>query len=313
MERKILAAIDPTSHWRNVLHYLCLLFAHQPDTALHLLSIVPCHAGKAGRNLLDQQELLSVVDAATRKKYTESRQHLEMLRQKLIACGFQQEQITAEVRLSQAGVAADLLFTARQDLYDALLIGKRDLSLLEKMIAGSISAEILKNNNGLPVWIVSGAIDSQRFLVPVDCTPHTLNAVDHLAFMLRDNPHAEITLFHSCSLLASEKIVPKEQFYEKWGKAWCDEHLQGEEDGHYHFHAPEQILKEAGFPLTRVQRLKTEKGIEPGQQIVRHVKHGEYGTIVMGRRRKNVDKGIFRGVSDRVLANVKNVAIWILG
>ena len=94
---------------------------------------------------------------------------------------------------------------------------------------------------------------------------------------------------------------------------WCDEHLKGEEDDHFHFHASEQILKDAGFPMERVHRLETHKGIEPGQQIVYHIKHDHYGTIVMGRRGKDVGKGVFRGVSDRVLANVENVAIWIVG
>ena len=47
--------------------------------------------------------------------------------------------------------------------------------------------------------------------------------------------------------------------------------------------------------------------------IVHHVKHDGFGTIIMGRRHKDVSKGIFQGVSDRVLANVADVAIWIVG
>ena len=53
-------------------------------------------------------------------------------------------------------------------------------------------------------------------------------------------------------------------------------------------------------------------GIEPAQVIVREVKKGSYGTIVMGRR-LDKEKNIFKGVSDRVLANVHDVALWIVG
>lgn len=313
MEKKVLVAVDTSEYCKNIQQYFCTMFARQPEIRCKLLSIVPCYVGQASRDWLDQQDLMATIDSATRKKISACKEHIKKTKEKFLKCGFQESQIETEVRLSKEAVVADIIHEAKKGQYDAIVIGKKDLSALEKMIAGSVSAEVLKKNNGLPVWIVNGKIKSQKILVPVDCTPHTLDAVDHLAFILKDNPHAEVMLFHSCSLLASEYIAPKEQFYEKWGKEWCDEHLQEEEDNHFHFHAPEQILKEAGFPSERVHRMKTEKGIEPGQQIVHHVKHDNYGTIVMGRRHKDVSKGIFKGVSDRVLANVKDVAVWIIG
>ncbi|MBU0728944.1 MAG: universal stress protein [Proteobacteria bacterium] len=313
MNPNILVAIDSSNYYQNILHYLQLLLLKQPAIQFKLLSIVPCHMSLAGKEWLDQQELMSVIDASTRKKFNECTNHLHYVKQKFLESGFREEQLETEVRLSKAGIAADLVNEEQKKMYDAVVIGKKDLSVIERMIVGSTSTDVLIKNHGLPVWIINGTVQSPRILVPVDCTAHTLNAVDHLAFILKDNPVAEITLFHSRSLFASEYITPSEQLYDKWGKDWCDKHLQGEKEGHFHFSAAEQILKEAGFPLERVTRLETHEGIEPGQQIVKHVKHDKFGTIVMGRRHKDVGKGIFQGVSDRVLANVSDVAIWILG
>ncbi len=313
MEKKVLVAVDNSEYCQNILRYLCRLFSKQSGIRFHLLSIVPCYLGQAGREWLDQQDLMAIVDSATRKKFQAYTLHMHKVKGKFMECGFQEDQLETEVRLSKEGIAAEIVHEAQKGLHDAIVVGKKDLSLLEKMVAGSTSAEILKKNDGLPVWIVNGKTESQKSLVPVDCTPHTLDAVDHLAFILKENPHAEITLFHSCSLFSSEYVSPKKEFYEKWGRDWCDEHLQGDADGHFHFHAPEQILKEAGFPLEHVHRLQTDAGIEPGQQIAHHVKHDTFGTIVMGRRHKDISKGIFKGVSDRVLANVKDVAVWIIG
>ena len=45
--------------------------------------------------------------------------------------------------------------------------------------------------------------------------------------------------------------------------------------------------------------------------IVREIKKHAYSTIVMGRRLAK-DKNIFKGVTDRVLANVHDVALWVL-
>jgi nucleotide-binding universal stress UspA family protein len=315
MERKILIGIDDTNYYMNILHYVSANFQNQPEVKFHLHGIVPCQKSDASREWLDEQELLNVVDPATRKKLVRMKHHLLDAKAQFNRCGFSEQDITTEAHLSKAGIVTDLIHEAQSKNYDAIVIGKRDLGVLGKMIQGSFSADMLTRNHTIPLWVINGASKSHNFFVPVDCSPRTLSAVDHLGFILKGNPMAEILLFHSASMLATEELVPKEKFYEKWGKEWCDEHLKGEESeaGHFHFHAPEQLLREAGFPMERVHRLKSEKGIEPAQMIVHHVKDGEYGTIVMGRRGKDVSKGLFRGVSDRVLANVENIAVWILG
>lgn len=313
MGKKILVAVDNTPYHRNIVRYLCGLFADKTDLAIHLINMVPFHAGAASRELLHEQDMLSVMDMPTRKKYEAGKHVVSSAEEKFRRGGFAEGSISSGVHLARAGVVHDIMHEAHNGLYDALVFGKRDLGMLEKAIVGSFTADVLKNNKGMPLWIVNGEVSSNKFLVPVDCTPHTMDAVDHLAFMLKDHPTAEITLFHSGSLLSGEFIAPREQFYEKWGKEWVEEHLQGDKDGHFHFEGPELILQEAGFPVERIHRLQTSSGIEPGQMIVHHVKHDNFGTIVMGRRDQDVSKGIFKGVSDRVLANVNNVALWLIG
>ena len=54
-------------------------------------------------------------------------------------------------------------------------------------------------------------------------------------------------------------------------------------------------------------------GIDPSRQILRQALIDDFGTIVMGRRGEEVSKGLFRGVSDRVLLMAEEVAIWIIG
>ncbi|MEN8135776.1 MAG: universal stress protein [Thermodesulfobacteriota bacterium] len=313
MERKILVAVDKSRYCRKILTYLCELYGQQAEIKFHLLSIVSHSISQNAKDLLDQNDLMSTVDNAARKRFIACKSHMAKAKKELLACGFAEEQLETSVRFSRQSVVGDILHEAQRGLYDAIIIGKKDLSRLERMVVGSVSAEILKKNNGLPIWIVNGDIKTRKILVPVDCSLPTLTAIDHLAFIVKDNPQVEITLFHSCSLLASEQITPKEHFYARWGKEWCDEHLQGDNNGHFHFSAPEQILKEAGVPPERIHRLKSKSGVEPGQMIVHHVKKGSFGTIVMGRRHKDVSKGIFQGVSDRVLANISDVAIWIVG
>jgi hypothetical protein len=68
-----------------------------------------------------------------------------------------------------------------------------------------------------------------------------------------------------------------------------------------------------GIPEENIQWLHTAKGIEAARQILRQALIDDYGTIVIGRRGEDVNKGFFRGVSDRVVQMGEQVAIWIVG
>lgn len=312
MERKILVAIGNTGLDKTTISYLVSLFQDRTDVRLHLLNIVPVHGVTESQQLLGDMEFIAVSRPESLRKRSAARSHLLDLQKKLQAAGFKDEQIHSESLLSLGSIATPLLDQGQAGAYDAMVLGKRDLSVLEKMVSGSISSELWRKDHSVPLWLVSGNPQTRSFLVPVDCSVHTMRAVDHLGFILQGDPQAEITLFHSCSSLAAEHITPRERFHERWGKEWCDQHLKGDADGHFHFHAAEQILKESGIQAAHIHQLRLSAGIEPAQVIVREVKKRSYGTIVMGRR-LDKEKNIFKGVSDRVLANVNDVALWIVG
>lgn len=312
MERKILVAIGKTGLDKTTIDYLVSMFQERTDVRLHLLNIVPLHGVSGSQQLLGDPELIAISRPDSLRKRSAARNHLLDLQKILQAAGFKDEQIHGKSLFSYESVSTPLLHHAQTGGYDAMVLGKRDLSLLEKMVSGSISSELWRKDHSVPLWLVSGNPQTRNFLVPVDCSVHTMRAVDHLGFILQGDTEAEITLFHSCSLLAAEHITPKEKFHERWGKEWCDRHLKGDADGHFHFHAAEQILKGSGIPAFHIHRLRLSAGIEPAQVIVREVKKGSYGTIIMGRRLDR-EKNIFKGVSDRVLANIHDVALWIVG
>jgi nucleotide-binding universal stress UspA family protein len=51
----------------------------------------------------------------------------------------------------------------------------------------------------------------------------------------------------------------------------------------------------------------------PSRQIVRQALIDDFGTIVMGRRDKEIVKGVFGSVTEKVVAMSENTAIWIVG
>ena len=59
--------------------------------------------------------------------------------------------------------------------------------------------------------------------------------------------------------------------------------------------------------------LETKKGMYASRQIVRQALIDDYGTIVMGRRDKEIIKGVFGSVTEKVLAMSVDTAVWVVG
>ncbi len=311
MERKILIAVDGSPYSTNALHYIGKLFSGVSEARFHLLCI--CQSGAAStaaRQWLSDDELMNVVSPAVRDKLYAKKKYMQQAITQLKKYQITEEQISTEVCLSHMGVAQDIILKAKKEKFDALLVGRRGIGKLEEMFMGSVSASILQKCGNVPIWIIDGKVNSCKFLVPVDGTFHSLKAIDHLSFIISDNPCAEVTLFHSAAMLANRPAINPQDFYAMWGKEWCDKNLSRPDSL---FHGPKQLLIDNGFPESKINWLQTVKGIDPSRQIMRQALIDEYGTIVMGRRGIDIDKGVFKGVSDRVLFMAEQVALWVVG
>lgn len=310
MERKILVAVDGSSYSNNTLRYLANLFAPVAEMKLHLFSVVACSSLPPGREWLGEMELMNMVGPATQKKLHAARAYMQTAVARLEKLGVGGERISTEVRLARGTIADDILHEGRQGLYDAIVIGRRGLSKLGELLMGSVSSALFEKAHNVPMWIIDGTVDSRKFLVPIDGSFCSLMAVDHLSHVLGGSNHCQITLFHSTAMLSTVRSVDPQELYDRWGREWCEDHL-GRPDSL--FHAPKQILMEAGIPEENIGWLHTAKGIEAARQILRQAMIDDYGTIVIGRRGEDVKKGLFRGVSDRVVLMGEEVAIWIVG
>jgi nucleotide-binding universal stress UspA family protein len=310
MEKKLLIAVDASIYSTNTLHYLERLFANVGDIRFHLLSVITCNPSETAREWFDELELMNMLSKEAQKRYASARRYLHSAVERLGRNGISPDHVTTEVKISATSPGAEILSVARKGYFDALIIGRRGVSKLEELIMGSVSTTLLEKSHDVPVWIVDGQVDSRKFLVPVDGSHFTLQALDHLCFILQGNPYAEITLFHS-SAMFSQKQELKMDYCPRFLKGeWCENHR---DDKELYFLAPRQMLINSGLPPDRIHRLETKKGMYPSRQIVRQALIDGYGTIVMGRRSKEMKKGVFGSVTEKVLAMSVNTAIWVVG
>ncbi len=310
MEKKILVAIDGSTYSNNTIQYLGSLFGPISEVNFHLLTIIACGSLPSSKEWMDELELMNCLPPEAQKRLRSAKTYMKTATRKLEKLGVAPERVSCEVRLGRQSVAKDILNEGRQGLYDAVVIGRRGLSKLEELVMGSISTSVFEKYHDVPLWIIDGQVDSRKFLVPIDGSFCSMMAVDHLAHILADCQHCQITLFHSTAMLSTVRSLEPQEMYEQWGRQWCEEHLSRPDSL---FHAPKQLLIQSGIPEKNIQWLHTSKGIEAGRQILRQALIDDYGTIVIGRRGKDVKKGIFRGVSDRIVLMGEQVAIWIVG
>jgi nucleotide-binding universal stress UspA family protein len=310
MEKKLLIAVDGSVYSANTLHYTEQLFAQLDDIRLHLLSVVTCSPSDTARDWLDEKELISTLRPEEQKRCAAAKKFLNNAVDRLGRNGIMQDQVTTEVKISLTNPAAEILNIARTGMFDALVLGRRGVSKLEELIMGSVSTSMFEKCHDVPIWVVDGQVDSRKFLVPVDGSHYTLQAVDHLCYMLQGNPYAEITLFHSAAMFAQKQDLSTGYCSRFLPNGWCQDHS---DDPDIYFLAPWQMLINSGFPSERIHRLETKKGLYPSRQIVRQALIDDFGTIVMGRRDREIVKGVFGSVTEKVVAMSVDTAVWIVG
>ena len=309
MKKKILVALDGSYCSQNVIRYLSRLFGGHAEMAVHLVCFVAGGSQPVNSQWLTEDDKMEMLSAETKKKIQLTKKHLREEAGFLTRHGFTENQVSFDLQFCRANIATDLIHEMHKGTYDALVIGRRGLGKLQELVLGSVTTTILEKCFTVPIWIIDGDIDSRRFLVPVDGSWRTLKAIDHLGFMVGNVADVEISLFHSTAWLTPKKPLGIDKFCDIWGREWCDEHLSRSDAV---FHGPEQLLRESGFDMSRVYRVEESMGPVAALDIMLELRNKKYGTIVMGRRGPDEPKGIFGGVSGRVLRTVNDVAVWLV-
>lgn len=307
MNKTILVAIDGSVYSGNSLDYLARLFKGDPSLLIHLLSIAP--SGGAGKEWMFEVDPHRSQSPEAEKRARQARRTLKEAEERLVRNGLAAERIESRVRIA-SGISNAIREEAERGQYDCVLIGRRGLGAVGSMFFGSTSGELVEKCHRTPLWIVDGQVTEDRFLLAVHSRPSSLMAADHLAFMLKDHPTAEILLYHSNAVFSSQQPSRDEEFHEQWGREWCEQYLDIE---NFLFHAHAQLLAENGIPRRRISQLPMQMHLDIGSDLLRQAKQHRCGTIVIGRRRRDQHKGQLTGVSDKTLKQAQNIAVWLAG
>ncbi len=308
METKILAAVDGSPYSNNSLDYLISLFEKNKTIAVHLLSVTSSSDG--GQNWMQDVDPLRKYSPVVEKRVIKALKYLKKAKARLLSHGFSEEQVTFTADASSTEIATAIHREASKGIYDALLIGRRGVGMVGEMFLGSVSSYLVEKCHDVPLWIIDGEIKSNRFLLAVECMSKSLLSADHLAYILASAPDCEVLLYHSKIFFGRKKEFETDDVHKQWGEEWCDKNLTPGADI---LEIHKQIFLDNGVPENRITILPEQRDVDASFDLLRQAKKHGCGTIVLGRRGQEVDKGFFGGVSDRTLKQAENIAIWLVG
>ena len=308
MKKTVLVAIDGSVYSSNSLDYLIKLFDNDSSFHIHLISVVP--SGGSSQDWMFDVDPLRQQSPLTEKRSRVAHRYLKNAKARLIRNGFPKDQVSYSAKTSSTSISTALHQEANQGQYDSILIGRRGIGTVGGLFFGSTSGDFIEKCHEIPMWIIDGEIVSRRFLLAVQSQPESLMAADHLAFMLQDHPRAEICLYHSNNMFGRQQPAKPEHFHPQWGEQWCEQYLDLE---NFLFYAHAQVLIDNGIPRNRISQLPAQMHLDVGADLLRQAKRHNCGTIVIGRRGRQVGKGLLKGVSDRAVQQAQNIAIWLVG
>ena len=308
MKKKILVAVDGSVYSSNSLDYLIRLFKNDSNLNIQLLSIVS--AGSSDQNWMLDVDPLRTESPVVELRKAKAGRYLQDAMARLLRNGFTEDQVDFLVESSSASFATSIHHHANKGIYDGLLIGRRGVGRVGEMFMGSVSADLITQCHEVPLWFIDGEVTSTRFLLAVHCTLQSLLAADHLSFIMQNNPETRVYLYHSSSVFGSTQAAPPEEFHAQWGEQWCNEHL--DLDNHL-YKAHTRILVDNGIPEKKISQITPRMDLDASHDLLRQAKKHGCGTVVIGRRGREVEKGLLGGVSDRTTQHAQNMAVWLVG
>ena len=308
MEKKILLAVDGSIHSKHAVHYAVRMSSVVRDFTCTLLHIQPCLSqfllDEARTDFKAKTELKKVI----RRNAEDAQSMLEKYKAQMVRMGMADKRIDVVTQPRTLGLAKDILQRAQEGLYDAIVVGRRGLSRVQKAFMGSVTAKLAEHSRVIPVWIVDGDVTSTRILMAVDGSECSLRAVDHLSFMVGQNPNVTVTLFHvvprfrdCCVIDFDEKETDVQQVLAQGDKRCIDR---------FYTHAQKKF-REGGIQEKQIEIKVTKRAMNVGKAILDEARKGNYGTVVVGRR--GASKAFFMGsVSRYVLDRISNRALWLV-
>jgi len=308
MRKKILIAVDSSIHSKQAVEYSVKMSAIIQDLYYTIFNVQT----SVSQFLLDEAEkdpkVRETLSKAIKKNESSSLIILEKYRNLMVQKGIVPDRIEIISRSKIESVAKDILFFGQKIPYDAVVVGRRGVSRIQKTFMGSVTSNILEHCTAIPVWLIDGTVMPSKIMVAIDGSESSMRAVDHLCFMVGEDTSVEIVIFHVISSM--QKMVTGSSIKKNSdvGKIISESIKQNIDQT---LSTVITQFEKAGLKKSQIRVKTSKRFLNPGKAIIDESEKGNYGTVVIGR--SSINRSIFTGsVSRYVINHISNRALWIV-
>lgn len=155
--KKILLALDPSSHSRRAAEYLAAAVGPLPDCEILLLMVIGRWPATVTEPVGDEplpepEEVHGYEDP--QKELVQAQVFLSEVSQLLMARGVTESRLNRLIIPQARSIALDVIAVAESEGCDTIVVGRRNFSRLESFFLRSISADMIKHAVNHTVWVV---------------------------------------------------------------------------------------------------------------------------------------------------------------
>lgn len=312
-EKHILMGIDGSPGSRDALNYIGLVFADNPDAyvdLLHILPPVPPIFTEPGKDLRES-EYIQKSAAKFEKEYRErATSIMAEAKNILIQHNIEEKNLRFLVRPRVTALPREFLSMEEGGIYDAIILGRRGMSLIEELFLGSLTNNILQLAKKITVCVVDGKIKSKKLLLPIDGSPNSKRALNNAAWLLKGSEFTEVTILYVLTPLFPKEIKERGSGSEQIEAPLRNRLVRDAEE--LLANAKKALVKER-IPEDSIKTRLETKSMGVAGSILKIARNQNYNSIMIGRRGISRTKQLFFGsVSNKIIQQAQNMAVWVV-
>jgi nucleotide-binding universal stress UspA family protein len=307
--QKVLVAVDGSEQSREVVRYVAGICAPKRIEVTLFHAFSPVSESFWDTGTAAEPSSTEPHRGWLARHQTAMEDFMDGARRMLSESGFPEEAVRVVLQPRHEGIARDILQEARRG-YRAVAVGRIGRNPMSRLVMGSVASKLVSALTKVTLWLVDGRPDCRRALVCIDASSAAACVIDHVGRMLSDSP-AEITLFHA---IRNPEPDWASESHPSAGEAAAEQEARARKAMVPVFERAVASLEAAGISSERIS-VKVISGMATrGGTLYAQALHGDFGTIVVGRRGiSNVETFPIGRVPMKLVQLIKDQTAWVVG
>jgi len=289
MEKHLLVTVSEQLGTIYSVRFVGGFFSNKKDLELTLLYIEPKPVAVWEEE--DAHDIALQIEKQAKLYEEKGHAALEATKKNLLKVGFDHKQIRTKLQIRKFSKVMDIIQQGEKGLYDAVVLGPRGLSWLERAFDESVSKAILDKKVSFPIWLCRKPdVDRKNVLLCVDGSEPSFRMADHVGFILSGDRTHGVTVFvvakNAADLKKTEDAV---------------------------ILRIRETLTRNGYPEDMISTRMVEAS-DVAKAIRREAEQGRYAVVGMGRTgagQGRLQKLFMGSVSDSLFHQLEGAALWI--